>query len=84
MRPVAIATTGVEHQTARPDPTFSGGTAAPRVAPNLGIAVALFQGSLPGELDQHIRSLTHLLAAGKPLGFPPGRFSRVLGDEYHS
>lgn len=39
---------------------------------------------LSGELDQHMRSLTHLLAAGWPrLGFP-GVFSTVWGDEYHS
>ena len=39
---------------------------------------------LSGGFDQHMCSLTHLLAAGWPrLGFP-GVFSTVWGDEYHS
>ena len=37
-----------------------------------------------GGLDQHMRSLTHLLAAGRPRQVPPGGFSRAWGDEYHS
>ena len=39
---------------------------------------------LSGGLDQHMRSLTHLLAAGWPRQVPPGGFSRAWGDEYHS
>ena len=32
---------------------------------------------LSGGLDQHMRSLTHLLAAGWPRQVPPGGFSRA-------
>ena len=39
---------------------------------------------LSGGLDQHMRSLTHLLAAGWPRQVPPGGFSRAWGDECHS
>ena len=39
---------------------------------------------LSGGLDQHMRSLTHLLAAGWPRQVSPGGFSRAWGDEYHS
>ena len=39
---------------------------------------------LSGGLDQHMRSLTHLLAAGWPRQVPPGGFNCAWGDEYHS
>ena len=52
---------------------------------NLGIATTLFRfKDLSGGLDQHMRPLTHLLAAGWPRQVPPGEFSRAWGDECHS